>query len=468
MRLDIPGAHPDQEVHYFTYQNSSQHGKHIQERLCIDRQAGIFEWKRFTGQKGEEVEFADGGAWSTSMVCNVRFTTKWGDPSKEFLLATQPWLARRREWSKRLSQFANTLRRITFLFLNPMAALLIISCLLTAELWRSFPTDADGAYSMAEPAKESALDWSTALSVGALVLTVYAGRWANVLRCWWFNRYTALLGTRLPGAVSDRWGVQRLINGVVLVLFFSWSVFALVLCPVAKALNSREECAPYTSPEISASSTSAVTSISGVLDPCYGIDGVPLVCGVGACSCGAGLELRCAAPPDPPAQTCRRVPRPLCAGDGAAVEPSGIHAWLLAAAISSAVMDCLLGLCWIMNLAAALLAGPCCEAAACEPALRYHKLEVSLRRGAGPPLVLLLDGCEDPLVVLRSLAPGPAVRRPPGSPELLPELEWSPRTPAPGGPEAALRRLAAGGGPSAPGAPAGGGEGGEGGEPEWC
>jgi len=425
MRVDaetLPDEMPQAPgVYSFAYEDSYAPGTHIQERLCVDLQLGIFDWRRSALQKGSEVELGHGGAWATSAVCNVQFATKWGDPSREFLLATQPYLVWRRALLTRLSLFAAMLLRIATFTLNPLALSLILSCALTGELWRTFPASADGTYSMSEPANESALAWSMVLSVFCVLIAVIAGWWLGVFRFACFKRDSAFCGTitRLPRSASHRWEAQRLVNAAVLLAFLTWCLVSLVICPVALGLNAQEECAPYVSPSVSLAS-SAVSPISGVLDPCYRIDGMPLVCGVGPCSCSAARELSCLEPPSPPASTCRRVPRPLCAGSdgGAAADPSGIHGWLVANAISSAVMSCALGLCWCMNAAALLLNGPPSVVTAQVPTVQYHRFDVSFRLGEQEPLIVLLDAKEDPLAVFASLMPMP-VHVPPGTPARL-------------------------------------------------
>lgn len=214
---------------------------------------------------------------------------------------------------------------------------------------------------------------------------------------------------RLSPNGSERWNVQRPINMSVLLLFLFWCVFTAIFCPVAAAVNAQEECLPTNStgdlPQIVSMELGLLDVTLGagtdVTDSCFTADGVPLPCGVGSCSCSASLELGCSIPPKRTVP-CQNVPRPLCAGDNSIVEPSGIHGWLLFAAITSAVLCCLLGLCWLMNEVGMFLADDLTVPVR-TPRVHYHRFEVSFRHGKVAALVFTLSHKEDPLAVFSAL-----------------------------------------------------------------
>jgi len=328
----------------------------ITETLSVDRIAGSFSWTRSSGSSLDLKSNMLGGRWCVDDVAGVRFTTKVGDPSREHLTLAQRQLLRKIAVMNWIRDSAIELIHGFLVVVNPLTFLLALLLLLTGCLWDVFPR-LDGkyftqtrsfrtGYNMMAPPDEAALDWSTCVAFSAFFVAGCALWWFDVVpipkRC----REAIRRVDKLPNSICRKvyFSHLRPLNGAVLGFILIWCFSVVVICPLAKARSSVENCTPI---------SEEGRRLTLVDDPgeklCYQQPGVKLRCGVGNCTCGWRSDLACTIPPARPKEVCQTLHRPLCAPDNSSVETNGYHVHLLVLAIGSAVLSALEGLLAIAN-----------------------------------------------------------------------------------------------------------------------
>mmetsp|Transcript_130850 Transcript_130850/g.279957 ORF Transcript_130850/g.279957 Transcript_130850/m.279957 type:complete len:472 (+) Transcript_130850:91-1506(+) len=400
----------------------------VVEQLTVDDAGGTFTWVRSSDAPAERPPDNSavassaapgttvGGMFYSADIAGVQFTTKRGDPCKEFLTESDVQLMEQRALNRWFSERATEVFHVFLLVANPLSMLLLLSIIQTGCLWTVFPRDENGRYLMGQAAHEPGLYASTVLAAVNVVATVAVGTWLG------------LLGEgrrRLPKAIYSRWPNQKLMNTLLLGLFLAWCVFVLILCPFAKVRSTQEECLSSNSEggrrRLLALESVAVgadadavggTRVIGMsagggrrLDShCYALDGdnVTQVCGTAGCPCTVVKDLMCSDAPAPPIEVCQVLERPLCATSVSGIRTSGMHGLLLVAASGASVFSFLILFDVILSAIAMFLVWfPELDTKVRNVAppvgdLLYHRFTVEFTVPDVNRLVFVLSGAEDP------------------------------------------------------------------------
>eukprot|EP00930_Biecheleria_cincta_P089364 TRINITY_DN78652_c0_g1_i1.p1 TRINITY_DN78652_c0_g1~~TRINITY_DN78652_c0_g1_i1.p1 ORF type:complete len:444 (+),score=68.07 TRINITY_DN78652_c0_g1_i1:41-1372(+) len=397
MALDKVGT---QQEFSFTYANALNAGELITETLQVNRQAGRCLWSR--GQ--------DTGCWLTSDVTSVRFSTRKGDPSMEFLSAGHKRLVQGRAFEGWLRRHSPVVLALLSILCNALSMTVLFLSLLVHFLMEVFPvrSQADDVwqFEMTQGPNSNALGAAAVTAFLALLSALVAGWWLGSFRCRCcgmsgFSQDSILAARRLSEESAARWAFFRPLGGGCLALIVAWCIFVIVLCPIAYGLSFKNECH------------------SGSCQAARALTKLPAVCGVAGCSCGTVSDLMCKESNAENDQWCRNVKLPLCQAQGDTGTTSGVLGPLLVALCGATGLLVILSIVWLMNaycMAAVVLAKPPESPESPDSADTgtgtelYHKFTVSLRSAHGDransgQIIFTLGAEEDPQAVFDAVMP---------------------------------------------------------------
>jgi len=318
-------------------------------------------------------------------VKTVRFSTKTGDPSREFSLFGERQAVKHRALFVWLWEVAPVLTAWLSLAFNPLTVTVLFSCGLTVALWFSFPWDGS-RYVMSQAANAAALTWS--LPLGAMCLL------SSLAATWWLrlggervSKDDVYSSIRPHAAAVSRWKWQRPLNGVFFGLFALWCIFVCIVGPGLAVQGRRTSTCQIGSCE----------SSPGVVDG---------TCGVGGCGCGNWNDISCSAASGL-TPYCPVADSPLCSEDSS--KASGAHGLLLMTAGGTVITTMLLALNWVVNHVAIILAWKRGESDP-SPSLKaeavpYHKVTLTFEPPHRGAVVFTVGADEDVGELTRLLLP---------------------------------------------------------------
>lgn len=371
-------------IYSHVYPDARRPGVVVTERLVL-RTNGLCRWSRFLDTFDSKGVRAQGEFWPRESVKTVRFSTKTGDPSREFSLFGERQAVKHRALFVWLWEVAPVFTAWLSFILNPLSLTLVLSAGLTMALWFAFPWDGS-RYVMSQAANAEALYWALPLAALSLI--------SSLGTSWWLRlggehvaKDDVYSSIRPHAAAVSRWWFQRPMNGIFFGLFGLWCIFVLIVAPLL-ALQGRRT---------STCQVGGCESTLGVVDG---------TCGVNGCGCGDWADLSCSA-----ASTlspyCPVGDSPLCSEDSS--KASGAHGLLLTVAGGTVLTTFLLLLIWAINHVAIILAWKRGESDP-SPALKaepvpYHKVTLTFDPPHRGPVVFTVGADEDVQELTRLLLP---------------------------------------------------------------
>lgn len=369
-------------VYSHIYPDARRPGTVVTERLVL-RESGLCRWSRFLDTNDVKGVKAQGEFWRREAVKTVRFSTKLGDPSRDFSLFGERQAVKNRAVFVWLWEVAPVLMAWLSFAFNPLSFTLYTTSGLLAIIWHAFPWDGT-RYVMSEAATVAPLVWATVLAAFTFIVSIGAS--------WWLRlggkevaKDDVYSSVRPHAAAISRWKWQRPANAIFFGLFGLWCIFVCIICPVLAVQGRSISC-----------EVGGCESSPGVVDG---------TCGVGSCSCGAWADMHCtnAASLNP---YCLATDAPLCSEDSS--KASGAHGLLLFTA-SGSVAFLLLFLNWGVNHLAIILAWKRGETDP-SPALKpdnvpYHRINVTFDPPQRGSLVFTVGADEDVGQLTRLLLP---------------------------------------------------------------
>eukprot|EP00930_Biecheleria_cincta_P102993 TRINITY_DN94874_c0_g1_i1.p1 TRINITY_DN94874_c0_g1~~TRINITY_DN94874_c0_g1_i1.p1 ORF type:complete len:448 (+),score=58.25 TRINITY_DN94874_c0_g1_i1:84-1427(+) len=380
----------DGDFYFFSYADGLKEGGFITERLTIDKTHGRFTWSR--GEEDEASGRRLGGTYMIPRVSDVRFLTRLGDPSREFLSVAQRQIWRKRgveQWFKTNAPRVTAL--LTMIF-NVLSLTLFLSGMLTLSCWRTIPR-VNGNFNMSAGPVSEQLAAAACLAFSTGVSALVAGWWLGVLRwkCCGMGKDSEGLVGRLDSKVASRYRLQRPLNGVILSMLALWCLCLLIFSPVSYGVSRKTEC----------SSGGCVKQPGSNLEP---------TCGVGNCSCSSLADMFCAsAGENSDLSVCRNVKQPLCAVKGNTDTASGVHTPLLAIVFGTTALTALLFFTWLVNVISMFIVWIIKpderKPVVMIPQVQYHKFVVSFVSPADNKMTFTLSAEDDPHAVASALMP---------------------------------------------------------------
>eukprot|EP00930_Biecheleria_cincta_P069034 TRINITY_DN56829_c0_g1_i1.p1 TRINITY_DN56829_c0_g1~~TRINITY_DN56829_c0_g1_i1.p1 ORF type:complete len:488 (-),score=71.17 TRINITY_DN56829_c0_g1_i1:55-1518(-) len=431
-----------EDMYFFSYADGMREGAYITERLEFDQVHGRFTWTRSHDQDKLGFEKSTVSTCMTSRVSSVRFSTRLGDPSREYLNTAETQIWRRRDLLGWFTSKAPALLAVLSMVFNVLSLSLFLAGMVVLSCWRILPrTNGDldmssGPHSEALAATAgfaflssgSALmagwwlgcwfpagwvcgttgmlvcggigwalerfgaSWTGRLAAGSLgwvLAWLVASRFHSVKR----NESNGNLLSRLEEKVAAKCAFQRPVSGSILSLLVVWCLFILVFSPVSYGLSHKTEC-----------TSGGCQKRPGLLPP---------VCGVGDCSCGVLADLRCgSAEQNGDSSFCKNVKQPLCTAKGTSQDhgASGIHAALANMIIGISILTSLVFVVWVMNASIMLRAWIFAKSEDTRPKVmvpqvQYHRFAVSFVGPAERKMIFTLSAEDDPLAVAAALMP---------------------------------------------------------------
>eukprot|EP00440_Ansanella_granifera_P041536 gb/GFBE01045044.1/.p1 GENE.gb/GFBE01045044.1/~~gb/GFBE01045044.1/.p1 ORF type:complete len:457 (+),score=78.77 gb/GFBE01045044.1/:1-1371(+) len=392
-----------EELYSFTYADGLKEGVYITEQLHVDKLSGRFTWSR--GFEGHDSALRTGSSYLIPQVSSVRFATRLGDPSSEFLTVAQRAGFRKRTILTWLHSQAPSILAFLVMIFNILTLTVVLSGLLSYAWWQVFPLTEDGqSYDMGRGPDSEVLAAASTLAALTALSALLSGWWLGAFRCRCCGgaglaRDNIGIGTRLSDKVAARYKIQRPITGGTLIVVILWCAFIVILGPVSYGLSFRTECA----------SGGCQLQPNSTLVP---------TCGVGSCSCGAIADLSCVtAEEGADLSLCRNVKQPMCAVTGSTELTSGIHLPLLVATVGTSAISVFLVLVWLFNVYNMYMAWA--KPAADRPVVmvqqvQYHRFSVNFRSRVDGKLTFTLSAEEDPHAVAAALMPRGLGPRPGG------------------------------------------------------
>ncbi|OLQ04649.1 hypothetical protein AK812_SmicGene12255 [Symbiodinium microadriaticum] len=260
-------------IYSHVYPDARRPGVVVTERLVL-RTNGLCRWSRFLDTFDSKGVRAQGEFWPRESVKTVRFSTKTGDPSREFSLFGERQAVKHRALFVWLWEVAPVFTAWLSFILNPLSVTLVLSAGLTMALWFAFPWDGS-RYVMSQAANAEALYWALPLAALSLI--------SSLGTSWWLRlggehvaKDDVYSSIRPHAAAVSRWWFQRPMNGIFFGLFGLWCIFVLILAPLLAVQGRRT----------STCQAGGCESSLGVVDG---------TCGVNGCGCGDWADLSCSA-----------------------------------------------------------------------------------------------------------------------------------------------------------------------------
>eukprot|EP00440_Ansanella_granifera_P052730 gb/GFBE01057175.1/.p1 GENE.gb/GFBE01057175.1/~~gb/GFBE01057175.1/.p1 ORF type:complete len:448 (+),score=70.73 gb/GFBE01057175.1/:1-1344(+) len=370
------------------YPDGLRPGVLVTERLILREGSGLCRWSRLLDTNDDKGVRAQGECWRRHNVKNVRFSSKVGDPSREFSLFGERQEVKKRVLFGMAWEKAPVFTACMCFVLNPLSLALLCSGSLCLALWSAFPRDGT-RYVM------SASLHAEPLGV-ACALTFFAGL-TTLSSSWWLRlggkKVTADdapdYSTMRPHAAAiSRWCWQRPLNGVMVGLLSLYYAFVFIMCPIFIATGRKSD-----------------NCVAGSCESGPGnVDGR---CGVGSCSCGSMMDLSCSLAKDLPTY-CRSVDAPICAADSS--EASGVHQMLLLVMGGTLLATLLLFLIWLVNHLAIALSWKKVSEQLVSPLVKpehvpYHRVTLTFDSQHQGSLRFTLGGDEDVALLAKLLMP---------------------------------------------------------------
>ncbi|CAK9082522.1 unnamed protein product [Durusdinium trenchii] len=370
-------------IYSHIYPDARRPGVVITERLVL-RDRGLCRWSRFLDTNDLKGVKAQGEVWRREAVKTVRFSTKLGDPSRDFSLFGERQAVKNRALFVWLWEVAPVLMAWLSFALNPLSLTLYMTSGLLAVIWHAFPWDGS-RYVMSKAATVEPLIGATVLSALTFMVSLVASWWLR-LGGQHVAKDDVYSSVRPHAAAISRWHWQRPANAIFFGLFALWCIFLCIVCPVLAVQGRSMPC-----------EAGGCESMPGVVDG---------TCGVGSCSCGAWADMHCAQAASL-SPYCLAADAPLCSEDSS--KASGAHGVLLLTASGSAASLLLLFLSWCVNHLAIILAWKKGETDP-SPALKadhvpYHKITVTFEPPHRGSLVFTVGADEDVAELTRLLLP---------------------------------------------------------------
>eukprot|EP00441_Pelagodinium_beii_P039256 CAMPEP_0197629900 /NCGR_PEP_ID=MMETSP1338-20131121/7568_1 /TAXON_ID=43686 ORGANISM="Pelagodinium beii, Strain RCC1491" /NCGR_SAMPLE_ID=MMETSP1338 /ASSEMBLY_ACC=CAM_ASM_000754 /LENGTH=454 /DNA_ID=CAMNT_0043201011 /DNA_START=49 /DNA_END=1413 /DNA_ORIENTATION=- len=373
----------------FTYGDGMLEGGCITEQLYIDKLSGRFSWSR--NIEGKEQAVGQGSAYLMSQVSSVRFTTRLGDPSREFLNVAERQELRRRGIQTFLNRTAPMLLPFAVMLCNVLTLALCCSIIMAYACWQMLPTDESKLYyDMSRGPDSEGIAAVAVMSILTALSCLLAGWWLGAFKCGVMKFETnSGVGSRLGDKVAARYSFQRTLNTAILSSFIAWCLLVLFLCPLSYALSYKTECA----------SGGCIQDPDSLEHP---------TCGVGNCSCGIVADLSCiSASGASDLSLCTNIKRPLC-GASTTDEVSGMHVPILMMTIGTNAFTALLGCLWFLQVSAmfqAWIFKPDRSNVVMVQEVQYHRFAVSFRSKTEAKMVFTMSAEDDPHAIAAALMP---------------------------------------------------------------
>jgi len=378
------------EGYSFTYADGLREGGFITEQLYIDKTSGRFSWSRSVDGKASTL--AQGSTYLISQVSSVRFTTRLGDPSREFLNVADRQLLRKRGIQNYLNSTVPLVLSLAAMFCNVLTMALLFAIIMAYATWQMLPLDeTKESFDMSRGPDSEGIGAVAVMSILTAMACLISGWWLGVFNCRKlnFDRDSLGLGSRLGDKVAARYSFQRNVNTSILGAGIAWCGLILILCPLTYVLSYKTDC-------------EAGGCVSDPHSPF-----VP-TCGVGNCSCGVIADLSClTASSSADVSFCRNVKSPLC-GAGSSDTVSGMHVPIIIMTFGTAAFTALIGLLWLLQIAAMLNAWvlkPDASNTVMVQEVQYHRFAVSLRAKKEAKMVFTMSAEDDPHAIAAALMP---------------------------------------------------------------
>lgn len=351
----------EENVADFHFERLDSSGVTCTERVVVDTKGHV------TWHRDEELRI-----FRRSDVVGVSYVTRLADPD-DFHSG--------REGKGLFAFMEKRLPVVLAVFLaifNIFTATVGLAFLFAWNLWEVFPGSHEG-YDMSTGPDYRTLTFSAILAFCMMGLVALIAFWLEV-------DTADFLGFK-PKVRRRMWLFWS--NRLVLGIYFLWSFYVFLACPIAYSVTWRLDC----SNDLCAAGSTGVAT-----------------CGVNGCTCSSIMDMSCTAAISKMGALCASVQQPLCRQIGSDTVVSGAHIPMLVAAFAMSGLGCLLGLLWLINMifiygSWTLESGQARQLAQKKARVHHHRFLVSFRWRSQLPAIIILDAKEDPDKVIKVLLP---------------------------------------------------------------